>query len=160
MKFIRYTILLLIIGLSQMLLDFSANYTPEFLYIIAFICSLHTNSRRAVISFFIAGLISDLFTGEHLGIDTFLYTSTAIFHSYFREALSSKSGLIHLLLLGISLLYIYTLRLLLHNFSIPTEPTLILLAHNLILSLLIAPAIEAILELPLICPWQRKSLAF
>ena len=143
-----------------MLLDFSQIHTPEVLYIIAFICSLHSNSRRAIISFFIAGLINDLFTGEHLGINTFLYTSTAIFHSYFKEALSSKRGIINLLLLGVSLLYIFAFRLILLSFSIPSEPTLLLLMHNLMFSLLIAPAVGIILELPIICPWQRKSLAF
>lgn len=156
MKFIRYTILLIIIGSIQLLADWPLEYTPELIYIVAFASALNTNSKRALIAFFIAGVISDLFTGEHLGVNTLLYTTSAGIMLYFRHALHSRgSGLLQLLILALSLLYIYTFRVVLESFSLPDTTTIYFLLNNFFFSILIAPALSELLKLPIICPWKK-----
>ena len=155
MKFIRYTIILLTIATIQLLIDWPLKYTPELLYLIAFISSLNTTTRNTLINLFLAGVIADFFTGQHLGVNTLLFTSSSILIYYFRNILHSKNGILQLLLLGISLMLVLILRIFLINFSIPAKSTFIILINNFIFSLLISPALAFVLKVPIICPWKK-----
>ncbi len=155
MRYLRYLIILLVIGSAQLLGEWDNTYTPELLFITAFICSLHTDNQQSVFVFFLAGICSDLFVGEHLGVNTFLYTTSALLMAYFRNTLQSKSTLLHLLILALTLLYLYLLKFIIDQFTIQNWVSVRILANNLLLSLLLTPALGFLLQLPIICPWKK-----
>ena len=157
MKFIRYTILLLTIATIQLLIDWPFKYTPELLYLIAFISSLNTTARNTLINLFLAGMIADFFIGQHLGINALLFISSSVLILYFKNILHSKNGILQLLLLGISLIFILISRTFLINFCIPAKSTFLILLNNFIFSLLISPALALVLKVPIICPWKKRN---
>ncbi len=157
MRFFRYIIILLLIGLSQLLGNWPLTYTPEFIYTVAFYTALNTTKTQSLLLLFTAGIICDLFTGKHLGINTFSYTSSALIIHYFKNAFQSRYGVLELLLFGLCLLYILFFRLLLENSGLMLESICEQQLNNFLFTLLLAPVIYLLLQLPIICPWKKYS---
>ena len=156
MRLTRYIPVLLLIAILQLLLGWPFSYTPELLYIIAFCCALNIPRRQVLPTFFIAGIISDFFIGQHLGTNTFLYCSSGLLVIYWRKNLPSSQDRTQLLLLTLCLAYIFTIRFLLAHFSFQFSYSLNMLFNNFLFSLLLAPGISLILELSLIRPWKKS----
>ncbi len=157
MRFFRYITLLLLIGMSQLLGNWPLTYTPELIYTIAFYTALNTTRTQSLLLLFTAGIICDLFIGKHLGVNTLLYTSSALVIYYFKNTLQSRYGILELLLLGLCLLYILFFRMLLENSSLVLESSYRLQINNFLFTLLTAPAVYLLLQLPIIRPWKKSD---
>ena len=159
MFYIRYTAILLIIALGEIFLNFSNIYLraqPEIFFLIAYIVILNTKIKNTVICFFIAGLIADLFTGQHLGVNTFLYVVSGIFLMYFFSAVHEKNLLLQVFFLVMTLFFTLFCKALLQHFAFPGKQLFVSLGNNIFFTLLLAPCCSVILSLSLICPWKKR----
>lgn len=160
MKFIRYTLLLVFLALLEVYFNFSSIYLraqPEIFFLFAYIVMLQVKAKYAVPVFFIAGLICDFFSGQHLGVSTFLYVLSAVFLLYFFSAVHAENIFLQFLFLALTLVFTLFFRALLQRFAFPSEDLLVALLNNLFFTLLLAPVVNAFLALPYICPWKKRE---
>lgn len=160
--------LTVLIGLGQMLLRIHAPadgfpWRAEWLFLVGFHCALRGRPAYAPVALWWCGLMRDIFLGERLGANAFLFLLAAAVLLVFRRRARERNPLVRIgLAFGLALA-LGLLRPLAESWIVGplwSREALVAVGSAALLTALLEPVFGALLGLPILRPWREGEPAY